>query len=99
VFLPYSLNIQIIIASFDIHPSGPQSYAHAVLNFKTEIESVQRRMRVAPLGLCLRVFLNEKPLNLEKTTSSVLSVLLSIYHIKLSKILIFFLFCKAIQSP
>ena len=36
-------------------------------------------MRVTPLGFCLRVIVNEKPLNLEKTTSSVLSVLLLIY--------------------
>ena len=33
-------------------------------------------MRVTLLGLCLRVIVNEKLLNLEKTTSSVLSVLL-----------------------
>ena len=36
-------------------------------------------MRVTPLGFCLRVIVNEKLLNLEKTTSSVLSVLLLIY--------------------
>ena len=36
-------------------------------------------MRVTPLGFCLRVIVNEKPLNLEKTTSGVLSVLLLIY--------------------
>ena len=35
-------------------------------------------MRLTPLGFCLRVIVNEKPLNLEKTTSSVLSVLLLI---------------------
>ena len=29
-----------------------------------------------PLGVCLRVIVNEKPLNLEKTTSIVLSVIL-----------------------
>ena len=33
-------------------------------------------MRVAPLGLCIRVILNENPLNLEKTTFSGLSVML-----------------------
>ena len=36
-------------------------------------------MRLTPLGLCLRFIVNEKPLNLEKTTCSVLSVLLLIY--------------------
>ena len=36
-------------------------------------------MLVTPLGFCLRVTVNEKSLNLEKTTSSVLSVLLLIY--------------------
>ena len=35
--------------------------------------------RITPLGLCLRVIVNEKPLNFEKSTSSVLSVLLLIY--------------------
>ena len=38
---------------------------------------IQRGTRVTPLGLCLRVIMNEKPHhNIEKTTSSVLSVLL-----------------------
>ena len=41
--------------------------------------SIQGCMRVTPLGRCLRVIVNEKRLNLEKTTSSVLSVLLLIY--------------------
>ena len=49
-----------------------RSSAQTALNFKTERES----MRVTPSGLCLRVIVNEKPRNLEKTTSSVLSVLL-----------------------
>ena len=36
-------------------------------------------MRVTPLGFYLRVIVNEKPLNLEKTISSVLPVLLLVY--------------------
>ena len=40
---------------------------------------IRRSMRVTPLGFCLRVIVNEKPH--EKTTSSVLSVLLLIYDI------------------
>ena len=40
-------------------------------------------MRVTPLGFCLRVIVNEKPLNLEKTTSSDLSVLILIYALTL----------------
>ena len=40
---------------------------------------IQRGMRITPLGICLRIMVNDKPLNLEKTTSSVLSVLLLIY--------------------
>ena len=40
---------------------------------------IQRVMPTIPLGFCLRVIVNEKPLNLENTTSSVLSVLLLIY--------------------
>ena len=37
---------------------------------------IQRGMRVTPLGFCLRVIVNEKPLNLKKTTFSVLFVIL-----------------------
>ena len=44
------------------------SYAHTALNDKTEREHVRNSFIV-----------NEKPLNIEKTTSSVLSVLLLIY--------------------
>ena len=40
---------------------------------------IQRGIHVAPLGFCLRIIVNEKLLNLEKTTSSVLYVLLLIY--------------------
>ena len=42
---------------------------------------IQRDMRllVISLGFCLRVVVNEEPLDLEKTTSSVLSVLLLSY--------------------
>ena len=36
-------------------------------------------MQVTQLGFCLRVIVNEKLLNLEKTTSDALSVLLLIY--------------------
>ena len=32
---------------------------------------IQRGMRVTPLGFCLRIIVNENPLNLEKTKSSV----------------------------
>ena len=56
-----------------------RSYAHAALNFKTKIHPVQRRMSVTPFGFCLRVIVNKKHLNLEKTTPSVLSVLFLIY--------------------
>ena len=40
---------------------------------------IQRIITVTPFGFYLRVIVNEKPLNLKKTTSSVLSVLLLIY--------------------
>ena len=40
----------------------------------------QRSMRVTSSGFCLWVIVNGKPLNLEKTTFSVLSVLLYIYN-------------------
>jgi len=47
---------------------------HATLNYKTKKEPF-----LTSLGLCLRVIVDENPLNLEKTTSCVLSVLLGIY--------------------
>ena len=50
------------------------SYAHVALKDETQRESIC----LTPLGFCRRVIVNEKPLNLEKTTSSVLSVLLLI---------------------
>ena len=50
-----------------------RSYAHVALNDKTEREHAP-----TPLGFCLRVTVNEKPLNLEKKTSSVLSISLLI---------------------
>ena len=40
---------------------------------------IQRSITVTPFGFYLRVIVNEKPLNLKKTTSSVLSLLLLIY--------------------
>ena len=38
-------------------------------------------MHLTPLGFCLRVIVNENPLNLENTTSSVLFVLLLIFDL------------------
>jgi len=40
---------------------------------------IQRCLCVTPLSFCLMAIVNEKLLNLEKTTSSVLSVFLLIY--------------------
>ena len=37
---------------------------------------ILRRLRVTPFGFYLKVIVNEKPLNLEKTTVSVLFVIL-----------------------
>ena len=37
---------------------------------------IQRHMRVTPLGFCLGVIVNEKPLNHKKTKSSILSVIM-----------------------
>ena len=51
-----------------------RSYEHAFSLFL-----IQRCLRGTPLGFCLRVILKEKPINLEKATFSVLSVLLLIY--------------------
>ena len=43
------------------------------------ITGQRERMHVTPLGFCLSVIVKEKPLNLETTTSSVLSVSLLIF--------------------
>ena len=43
---------------------------------------ILRQLRETPLGFCLRIIVNEFHPNLEKTTSSVLSVLLLIYGTK-----------------
>ena len=66
--------------------STQRSYSHAALIYKTQRES----MRVTALGFRLRVIVNEKSLNLEKTTSSAQSVLLLIYVQKEIEILGFF---------
>ena len=70
------------IQGFFVHnypeAEAQRSYAHAL----SRCLAIQRGMRLTTLSLCLRVIVNEKPLNLEKTTSSVLSVLLLIYAFK-----------------
>ena len=48
-----------------------RSFTQAELNYKKERES----MHVTSLGFCLRVIVNKKLLNREKTTFRVLSVL------------------------
>ena len=54
--------------------NNPEAEAHDALNYKTERESMRTF-----LGFCLRVIVNEKPINLEKTTSSILSILVLMY--------------------
>ena len=51
-----------------------RSSKKAALNNKTERES-RRCLHGTPLGFCLRVIVNENPLNLEKTTFSVQSII------------------------
>ena len=50
-------------------------------------------------GLCLRVIVNQKPLNLEMTTSSVLSVLLLIYGLLYNRsvCLLYNLLCSGLK--
>ena len=55
-------------------------------------------MCVTPLGFYLRVIVNEKILNLEKTTSSVLSVLLLIYALIYSSCLLQFSGLRGFES-
>ena len=43
---------------------------------QVEREPVLRQLRVNPLGFCLRVIVNETNINPEKSTSSVLFVLI-----------------------
>ena len=57
--------------------------AQKLKGVKVDLQNREREsMRVTPLGFWLRVIVNEKPLNLLKTTLSVLSVLLLIYDYK-----------------
>ena len=51
-----------------------RSYVHALV--------IQHAVSVTPLGLCLRVIVNEKPLYLEMASSSALSVMLLIYGLQ-----------------
>ena len=43
---------------------------------------IKRAVSVTPLGPCLRVIVNEKPLYLEMASSSALSVMLLIYGLQ-----------------
>ena len=76
--------IQIEFSSFQdlgvfVH-NNPQTEAQRTFTrIPLCITRQRERMRVIHLGLCLRDIVNEKPINLEKTTSSVLSVLLLLY--------------------
>ena len=51
----------------NFNEEAQRSYAHPYCHL--------HGVRVTPLGFCFRVFVNEKPLNLEKTISSVISVI------------------------
>ena len=62
--------------------NNPEAKAQRSLNRLSLCLVIQRGMRVTPLGYCLRVVVNDKHLNLEKTVSSVLSILLLIYGLK-----------------
>ena len=64
----------------NLEAEAKRSYSHAALSYKTEREHARNS-----LGFYLRVIMNEKPINLEKrhlhlekTTFSILSVLLLI---------------------
>ena len=63
---------------FFIH-NNAEAEAQGVTRMPRRITRQRGRMRVTPLGF--RVVVHEKPQNLEKTTSSVLSVLLLIYDL------------------
>ena len=65
---------------FFIH-NNAEAEAQGVTRMPRRITRQRGRMRVTPLGFRLRVVVHEKPQNLEKTTSSVLSVLLLIYDL------------------
>ena len=60
----------------DIYKTGLWSWLEICIHLstKTEREHVLCRLRVTPLGCCLRVIVNVTQRNLAKTTSSVLSV-------------------------
>ena len=66
---------------------GPKELRACRVELQDIEEPVLRGMRVTPLGFCLSVIVNEKPLDLERTTPSVLSVLFLIYVLNHYKLL------------
>ena len=70
-------DLRVFLLQLNPKEESLRSFAQAMINYKTERE--RERMRVTPLGLCLRVIVNEKSLNLEKTTLSFLSLLIFIF--------------------
>jgi len=56
-----------------------KSYMHDACSLHVLSFNAACAYGVTPFGFCLRVIVHEKPLNLEKTTYSVLSVMLLIY--------------------
>ena len=67
---------------FEPPPPPPYFFLHnskrlGVLPMLSLCLVIQRGIRVHPLGFCLGVIVNEKPVNLEKTTSSVLSIIVN----------------------
>jgi len=63
--------VEIVIFFYEFAP-----HLFSNVNFFEQAFSLWS-MPVTPLGFCLRVIVNKKPLNLEKTTSGVLSVIVN----------------------
>ena len=72
-------------------PHSPEAEAqrHAC---RVELQ-LRESMRITSLGFCLRFIVNEKPLNLEKTTSRVISVLLLIYVYIIYRVSVISFYC------
>ena len=69
------LILNIRVNYFVISCRASRGVSHSQRRIIRQREHVLRRLRETPLSFCLRVIVNEFHSNLEKTTSSVLSVI------------------------
>ena len=70
-------SLDVVFSRFRDFPLTINPKVEAQMSYGIEHTLSLWSMRVTPVGFCLRVIVNEKPINLEKATSSVLSVIVN----------------------